>query len=230
MSDALSPIMAQASPEQTPVATAAAALQTQAAAAPEANSSPVELKEAKARRETAVRKSMAESVLTEASTTTATAGARPTMEPGASVGVSETHRIAPLRKAVEDAVHMMRRMDSGSVALVVQPDQETRLAVHIKLQNGRYEAVAILEQGNYSQLGAEWEQLQRRLSDQGVRLAPLVSNLNHTPSFAGSFSSARDHREAESHEDAPQPALASPRRLRVDGKSANRTRAREWWA
>ena len=105
----------------------------------------------------------------------------------------------------------LQQTNAGSLAVVLKPDGNTEISLHLKLQHGHFEAFAVLERGDFKALTSEWAQLQSRLADQGIRLAPLVSNLPHTTGFAGGqFSSPKQQRDdTPSTADFPGPNIAS---------------------
>ena len=83
--------------------------------------------------------------------------------------------VEAVHRAIESTTVNMQRMAAASVSMVLKPDTNTQLALHVKWQQGHFEALAVLERGDFSSLGAQWTQLQHRLAEQGVRLAPLVA-------------------------------------------------------
>jgi hypothetical protein len=107
--------------------------------------------------------------------------------------------------------------------------------LHVKFQQGRLEALAVLEHGDFAKLGAEWTQLQTRLAEQGVRLAPLVPGPDHSMSLLGGESHRPDQE--------PQPERSTPAMKGIHKPAATRTGTsksptrnnsfsgqREWWA
>jgi len=143
--------------------------------------------------------------------------------------------VEAVRRAVEDAAAGLERGNGGSVSLVLNPDPHTQLSLSVKLQQGHIEALAVLEHGDLGALGAQWSQLQGRLAEQGVRLAPLVPGTAHSMSLLGGESgSARQERHSEdaapTRESSNQPPLV---RMGVPGSAARNkslSSQREWWA
>ena len=122
-------------------------------------------------------------------------------------------------------------MDASSLSLVLTPDGNTQLALHVEVQQGRFEVRAVLERGDFAALGAEWAQLQNRLAEQGVRLAPLVSGAGAGNAFAGepSFSQQRGREEMPFGE-LPIPALAKAEARKSGARTVVATNGRAWWA
>lgn len=68
---------------------------------------------------------------------------------------------------------LVRKYGSDSMAVVLRPDAETELFVHLTHREGRVEASVRCERGDAQHLSALWPQLQESLAQQKVRLAPL---------------------------------------------------------
>jgi hypothetical protein len=134
-------------------------------------------------------------------------------------------------RAVENTVVGLQHANATSLAVVLKPDGNTEISLHFSLQHGHFEALAVLERGDYKSLTFEWGQLQSRLADQGIRLAPLASNLPHTTGFAGGQSSSPKQQQDEaSSADFPGPAIASSSARTSDAPTVHSTTGREWWA
>ena len=93
--------------------------------------------------------------------------------------------VEAVRRAIDDATAGLQGGNGASVSLVLRPDANIQLALHVKLQQGHIEALAVLEHGDFAALGAGWTQLQTRLAEQGVRLAPLVPGSDRSMSSLG---------------------------------------------
>ncbi len=145
--------------------------------------------------------------------------------------VSPTVPAEGVRRAIESAAAGLRRTDASSLSLVLTPDSNTQLALHVELQQGRLDVRVVLERGDFAALGAEWSQLQSRLAEQGVRLAPLVSGAGAGDGLAGepSFSQGRSRQE-RSFGDWPIPALGKPEARTSGVRTVVATNGRAWWA
>ena len=139
--------------------------------------------------------------------------------------------IEGVRRAIENAAAGLRRMDASSLSLVLTPDSNTQLALHVEMQQGRFEVRAVLERGDFAALGAEWSQLQNRLAEQGVRLSPLVAGAGAGNTFAGesSFSQQRGREEMPFGE-LPIPALAEAETRKSGARTAGAGTGRAGWA
>jgi hypothetical protein len=149
---------------------------------------------------------------------TETSSAPPT--PGQAVG-----------RAVENAAVGLQHANATSLAVVLKPDANTEISLHLKLQHGHFEAFAVLERGDFRSLHSEWAQLQGRLADQGIRLAPLVSNLPRTATFAGGqFSSPKQQRDDTPSADFPGSRIKLSPTRKSGAPIVRSTTGREWWA
>jgi hypothetical protein len=122
------------------------------------------------------------------------------------------------------------RQDSGSVSVVLTPDANTQLSLHVKMEQGHLQAQAVLDRGDFGTLKADWGSLQSRLADQGVRLAPLASGADQRSSFgSGSSPSHQQQRDVQAENEAPSlnPNQSRARKAAAPAATAHR---REWWA
>ena len=73
-------------------------------------------------------------------------------------------------------VSAVRLSDSGnnSMQVVIKPDAGTQLSLELRQQGGKVEVQAALQQGDFNHLNQQWPDLQQRLEERGIRLAPLT--------------------------------------------------------
>jgi hypothetical protein len=148
---------------------------------------------------------------------------------------SQIGAVETVRRAIDDAAAGLQRGDGASVSLVLRPDPNIQLSLHVKLQQGHLEALAVLEHGDFAALGAEWTRLQNRLAEQGVRLAPLAPGLDHSMSFLGGESHGPGHEPPPEHS---TPAMEDLNKLAATRTGTSKPAApnkssasrREWWA
>lgn len=130
---------------------------------------------------------------------------------------------------------LVKKHGSDSMAVVLRPDAETELFVHLSQSNGQMEATIRCERGDAHQLGALWSQLQESLAQQKIKLAPLQEtpggNSNFNQSSGGSMTSggqngARDEArpEKQSMDDWPAPAVPATPAPHVRGAGGSRRR------
>lgn len=130
---------------------------------------------------------------------------------------------------------LVKKHGSDSMAVVLRPDAETELFVHLSQRDGQIEATVRCERGDVHQLGALWSQLQESLAQQKVRLAPLQetaggnSNFNQSPNGSGMSGGQNGAREdarpqKQSMDDWPAPAVPAPPAPHVRGTGGSRRR------
>ena len=135
-----------------------------------------------------------------------------------------------VRRATVDAVAGLRQANEVPVSVLLKPDAQTELSLHFKLQRGHLEAVAVLKQGDFSSLSSEWGQLQSRLAEQNIHLAPLIAQARAATTGGGQSFSGNRQPDNSFSADIPQPRFASSP-VRKPGKPAVSTATgREWWA
>ena len=69
-----------------------------------------------------------------------------------------------------------KRKENLSVSGELKRDGGTQLTCQMKLRQGNFEVLAVLERGNTATPDADWARLQLRLAEHGVRIAPLVTS------------------------------------------------------
>jgi hypothetical protein len=149
----------------------------------------------------------------------------------ADADATQTTMAEGVRRVIESAAVTLRRMDAGSLSLVLTPDGNTQLALHVKLQQGQFEVQAVLERGSFAALGAEWSQLQTRLAEQGVRLAPLTSGAEIGNGFSGEPQFSQKHgREETPSGESLIPALTQTVARKSGARTVAATNGRAWWA
>jgi hypothetical protein len=104
---------------------------------------------------------------------------------------------APLRELITANVARLVRLDQDTLEVVVRPDAQTQLHLHVAQRDGFVEVRARLESGPATRdgLAAHWAQLQQSLAPQGIRLAPLAEGHSHflpQPSGTPHFSASSD--------------------------------------
>jgi len=149
-------------------------------------------------------------------------------------GSPNTSAIEAVHRALNTATRGLEQTGTGSLMVVLKPDTQTQLALHVKWEQDHYEATAVVERGDFAALGAEWTHLQKRLADQGVSLAPLISATEYARTGGGESTSEREGttRQREhpgSGEPAERTAPATRARQSV-ARPVSAIQGREWWA
>jgi hypothetical protein len=95
------------------------------------------------------------------------------------------------------AVHAMRleNGDGNALTVVLKPGAGTQLSLELRQNGDGIQAQAALQHGDYQHLNQNWSDLQQRLEQRGIRLAPLVDQ--------GSFSnSGNEHSKHQPNQPA----------------------------
>jgi hypothetical protein len=77
------------------------------------------------------------------------------------------------------AVHALRLGDTetnSSLQVVIKPGAGTQMSLELRQRGDAVEAQATLQQGNFRHLSEHWPDLQQRLEQRGIRLAPLTND------------------------------------------------------
>lgn len=140
-------------------------------------------------------------------------------------GVSPADRVQNLM-STEIARFKQMRLDSMSV--VLRPDPHTEISLNVKMSEGRIEAHAICQRGDFSALNAQWGQLQQSLSRQQVELAPLrdanTQNGNSDQSSSRGF--AQSQGDPQPREEKPKLSFAEELAPLRSNTPANKTTPR----
>ena len=108
-----------------------------------------------------------------------------------------THDIVSLQAA--------RLQDSGSDSLrvVIKPGAGTQLSLELRQHGDRIEAQAVLQRGDFNHLNQHWPELQQRLEQRGIKLAPLAGLEN-----AASNGGRNGFQQPQQQSAKPEPPLA----------------------
>jgi hypothetical protein len=82
-------------------------------------------------------------------------------------------------------VAQFKRFNAESMAVVLKPDGQTEIFLHLASRNGQIEIQARFERGDFASLNGQWTQLQQTLSQQGVRLSNLQEGFQPPPQQPG---------------------------------------------
>ena len=85
-------------------------------------------------------------------------------------------------------LHAVRMVEAQTDAMhvVIKPDGGTELSLQLRQRDGFIEAEATLQHGDYQLMNQHWTELQERLEQRGIKLAPL-SGENQFSSDGGNF-------------------------------------------
>ena len=127
----------------------------------------------------------------------------------------------------------LARSDAESLSVVIKPGAGTELSLELRQKNGVIEAQAVLQRGDFQALNQHWPDLQQKLEQRGIKLAPLGGENNFSSGEPGQFS--RQQKDQSSEESAQQAsAFAEFTMAMTRGGATARlaavTNANEWWA
>jgi hypothetical protein len=148
--------------------------------------------------------------------------------------------VSTLEHEILTRVAELRRLRPDSMSMLLRPDAQTEVHLHLQLQGGVVEIEAKLQRGEWSVLGAQWEHLQQSLSGQGIRLSALIetstadSGARHGTTDFQQQSTPRRQQQPEESSGAEFP-LRPPSSLgslaaAKEKKSGPTSRSSEWWA
>jgi hypothetical protein len=85
------------------------------------------------------------------------------------------------------AMHALRLVDvkTDSLQVVIKPGAGIQLSLELRQHGDGIQAQAVLQQGDFNQMNQHWAELQQRLEQRGIRLAPLTGDENSS-AFGGS--------------------------------------------
>ena len=106
--------------------------------------------------------------------------------------VSAAERVA---RAVMDGVAQLRHTGTESVSVVLKPDGATELLLRVEMRDGALSAQLHFERGDRGALDQHWDELQKRLAEQGVSLSRGDAGMS------GDSPSAQSDRRAPSQEE-----------------------------
>ena len=98
---------------------------------------------------------------------------RPAPDSQAVHGPEAARTVEQLSGLVMRETAVLKQHTPDSMAVVLRPDANTELFMHLTQREGHIEASVRCERGNFDQINALWPQLQESLAGQKVRLAPL---------------------------------------------------------
>gem|GEM_PF-4772271 len=146
--------------------------------------------------------------------------------------VAHPARLARVATEIQELAVELLHFKADSMAVLIRPDAETALHLHLMVIAGRVHAEARLQGGEADWLQAGWENLRRVLAEQNIVMAPLkYSTLQ--PSAGHNGAGHRQGREASTNPPAEAGSFAEERSSGVGAWPAKKRRLLtgwEWWA
>jgi hypothetical protein len=82
-------------------------------------------------------------------------------------------------------VMQFKNFKSDSMAVVLKPDKNTEIFLHLAMRNGAVEVQARFDRGDFSSVNSQWAQLQQTMQQQGVKLSSLQESLEQQQNPTG---------------------------------------------
>ena len=104
----------------------------------------------------------------------------------------------------------LKRFKADSMSVVLKPDPQTEVCLHLSIHQGVVEVETQFKRGDFAALNAQWDQLQKSLSSQGIRVGPLqeAGSSPATSDSPGTFS--RPQRDPNTARDPQEAAPGKP--------------------
>jgi hypothetical protein len=118
-----------------------------------------------------------------------------------SVSVSNTPAVERMQEMV--TLNAVRLSDSGNnlMQVVIKPDAGTQLSLELRQHGDGVEVQAVLQNGDFHHLNQQWPELQQRLGQRGIQLAPLASDATAAHSGGGSYQQPQQQAARPASED-----------------------------
>lgn len=124
---------------------------------------------------------------------------------GVAAPVSEP-AVERVARALMDGVAHLRHVDRESVVVRITPQPGTELSLRVELRDGGVSAHLQLDRGDRQFVDTHWQELQRRMAEQGVQLHRDEESLGRSgSSFHQGFSQSQQRPEAQREEAVPFP-------------------------
>ncbi|MDR3459499.1 MAG: hypothetical protein P4N60_18885 [Verrucomicrobiae bacterium] len=108
------------------------------------------------------------------------------------------------------SIHALRMVDakSDSLQVVIKPCAGTELSLELRHRNGTVEAEAVLQHGDFQLMNQHWPELQSKLEQRGIKLAPLGGETNFSAATGNNSNTGNFSRQQSSREEAASQASA----------------------
>jgi hypothetical protein len=142
---------------------------------------------------------------------------------------NRAHTLEHVSEMVVQHAVRMNGLGGDSLQVVIKPGAGTQLSLELRRHGDGVEVQAVLQQGDFSHLNQNWPELQQRLEQRGIRLAPLTGDVNFS---AGNGSHAFQQKHNQPAEALAEFTPAFSLTGTFARPSANATAHRGWetWA
>ena len=117
------------------------------------------------------------------------------------------------QELIQEHAIQFKQLGAHSMSVVLKPDAQTELFLHLTLRHGLVEARAELGEGDFAALSAHWPALQEKLAEHGVRVTPLAREPGLDANADAGFAHSQSRREQIPDEAAS--LLPLPKRIAV---------------
>jgi len=128
-------------------------------------------------------------------------------------------------------MHALRlsNMSADSLQVMIKPGAGTQISLELRQRDNGVEAQAVLQQGDFNHLNQRWSELQQRLEQRGIRLAPLTDD---SSSANNGGSQTSEHKRNQPGGPPVELAFASPASVKFAQPTVRATAQRGWetWA
>ena len=92
------------------------------------------------------------------------------------------------------ALHAVRlvQAQTDTLSVVIKPGAGTELSLELRQRDGGIEAQATLSRGDFQLMNQHWSELQQRLEQRGIKLAPLGGEAGFSTDSGGNFQQQQD--------------------------------------
>lgn len=128
--------------------------------------------------------------------------------PTAAVESAPASPVARLFTGILEEATLVRRLRPDSLSVVIKPDSQTEIFVRLEMRDGRLEAAARCDRGDYQFLSAHWPELRQSLQHQGVRLQDLQQRPEGLSLNSGGLGNSSEQRRQPTAPDEALKAIA----------------------
>lgn len=156
-------------------------------------------------------------------------------------GISETSDIQSpqttesieIAQAIRSHVQLLKSSGQEKLDVVLRPDANTELRLHVEKVNGQILVQARCDRGDFARLDANWNAIQQTLANQGVRVELLQHGAHFQNENRNNSSSAfqqQSHSEQKPDRNFIEQKIAAPKTTRSSATSSAPVRGWQSWA
>lgn len=124
----------------------------------------------------------------------------------------------------------LKRLGRESMSVVLRPDQQTEMHLHLVVSNGHVDVEARISRGDLAHLQSQWSHLQQNLALQGVRLQSIEESRDFAQQGGGGFGGSSHFTRQDSGDSRRREAMLEAELNNVPFDFTTRTNAgRRLW-